>query len=83
MSDQNPHTVCIIGGGISGLFTGALLSKNGYRVTVLEKNHIVGGGLQSFSRGDAMFNSGVQAVVGYNENQIVKQFAIWIIFPYI
>ena len=73
MSDQNPHTVCIIGGGISGLFTGALLSKNGYRVTVLEKNHIVGGGLQSFSRGDAMFNSGVQALVGYNENQIVKQ----------
>lgn len=73
MSDQHPHTVCIIGGGISGLFTGALLAKNGYRVTVLEKNHIVGGGLQSFSRGDAMFNSGVQALVGYNENQIVKQ----------
>ena len=47
MSNQNPHTVCVIGGGMSGLFTGALLAKNGYKVTVLEKNHIIGGGLLS------------------------------------
>lgn len=65
MSDQHPHTVCIIGGGMSGLFTGALLAKNGYRVTVLEKNHIIGGGLQSFRRGDAVFNTGMQAFAGY------------------
>ena len=65
MSNQNPHTVCIIGGGMSGLFTGALLAKNGYKVTVLEKNHIIGGGLQSFRRGDAVFNTGMQAFAGY------------------
>lgn len=68
MSDHNPHTVCIIGGGMSGLFTGALLAKNGYQVTVLEKNHIIGGGLQSFRRGDAVFNTGMQAFAGYKEN---------------
>ena len=65
MSNQNPHTVCVIGGGMSGLFTGALLAKNGYQVTVLEKNHIIGGGLQSFRRGDAVFNTGMQAFAGY------------------
>lgn len=43
-------TVCIIGGGLGGLITGALLSKEGYQITVLEKNHIIGGGLQYFRR---------------------------------
>ena len=38
-------TVVIIGGGMGGLFTGALLARNGYRVTVLEQNAAVGGGL--------------------------------------
>lgn len=68
MSEPNKHTVCIIGGGMSGLFTGALLAKNGYKVTVLEKNHIIGGGLQSFRRGDAVFNTGMQAFSGYGGN---------------
>ncbi len=43
-------TVCIIGGGIGALMTGALLSKEGYQITVLEKNPIIGGGLQRFHR---------------------------------
>lgn len=43
-------TVCIIGGGLGGLMTGALLAREDYRVTVLEKNGILGGGTQSFFR---------------------------------
>ena len=74
MSNQNPHTVCIVGGGMSGLFTGALLAKNGYKVTVLEKNHIIGGGLQSFRRGDAVFNTGMQAFCGYGDDFALKHF---------
>ena len=38
----------IIGGGIGGLFIGAILSHEGIKVTVIEKNHNIGGGLQSF-----------------------------------
>ncbi len=74
MSNSNPHTVCIIGGGMSGLFTGALLAKNGYQVTVLEKNHIIGGGLQSFRRGDAVFNTGMQLFCGYGEDFALRHF---------
>ncbi len=74
MSVSNPHTVCIIGGGMSGLFTGALLAKNGYKVTVLEKNHIIGGGLQSFRRGDVVFNTGMQSFAGYMPDMISLQF---------
>ena len=33
----------IIGGGLGGLFTGAILSKEGVKVTVIEKNPTVGG----------------------------------------
>lgn len=73
MSDTNRHTVCIIGGGMSGLFSGALLAKNGYKVTVLEKNHIIGGGLQSFRRGDAVFNTGLQAFGGYEKGMLFYQ----------
>lgn len=78
MSNPNPHTVCIIGGGMSGLFTGALLAKNGYQVTVLEKNHIIGGGLQSFRRGDAVFNTGMQAFCGYGDDFALKHFIDYI-----
>lgn len=73
MSENHQHTACIIGGGMSGLFTGALLAKNGYKVTVLEKNHIIGGGLQSFRRGDVVFNTGMQACAGYISGMISYQ----------
>lgn len=35
--------VIVVGAGISGLATAALLAKDGYNVTVLEKNSFVGG----------------------------------------
>ncbi len=57
----------IIGGGIGGLFTGALLSKNNIRVTVLEKNSIIGGGLQCFRRGDKIFETGMHIMGGFEE----------------
>ncbi len=43
-------TTVIIGGGLGGLFAGAILSREGFKVTVLEKNDTAGGGLQNFRR---------------------------------
>ena len=60
-------SVCIIGGGMGGLFTGAILAETGYDVTVLEKNHIIGGGLQSFRRGEAVFNTGMHNFGGFGD----------------
>ena len=42
--------VVIIGAGMGVLFCGALLAKRGVKVTVLEKNASIGGGLQNFVR---------------------------------
>ena len=36
-------TVIVIGGGMGGLFTGAFLSKEGFKVTILEKNATIVG----------------------------------------
>lgn len=57
-------SVIIIGGGLGGLFTGAILAKEGLRVTVLEKNATVGGGLQSFRRFGETFDTGMHVIGG-------------------
>lgn len=57
----------IIGGGIGGLFTGAFLAKNGIKVTVLEKNNIIGGGLQCFRRKNKIYETGMHVMGGFEE----------------
>lgn len=42
--------VGIVGGGIGGIFTGALLANRGYHVEVFDKNPILGGYCQAFKR---------------------------------
>ena len=60
-------TCVIIGGGIGGLVSGALLAKEGYKVTVLEKNTIIGGGLQTFKRKGVSFPTGMHIFGGFQE----------------
>jgi len=56
--------VVIIGGGLGGLFCGAILAKEGLHVTVLEKNATIGGGLQTFQRFGEVFDTGMHVVGG-------------------
>lgn len=58
------QTILIIGGGLGGLFTGALLAKEGFAVTVLEKNRNIGGGLQTFVRDGERFDTGMHMLGG-------------------
>ncbi|WP_277064992.1 phytoene desaturase family protein [Prevotella aurantiaca] len=57
-------TVVIIGGGLGGLFAGALLAKEGFKVTILEKNATAGGGLQNFKRFGMKFDTGMHVIGG-------------------
>ncbi len=59
--------IIIIGGGLGGLFCGAILAKEGCRVTVFEKNRILGGGLQSFSRYGHSFDTGMHVLGGFTK----------------
>ncbi|MCR4995284.1 MAG: NAD(P)/FAD-dependent oxidoreductase [Bacteroidales bacterium] len=65
--------VIIIGGGFGGLTTGALLAHEGLHVTVIEKNHEIGGGLQSFTRHGIHFETGMHILGGLSEGGSVRR----------
>jgi len=48
MVDKKKSEICIIGAGIGGLTAGALLTKHGYKVTIFEKEALIGGRALSF-----------------------------------
>lgn len=61
---KDEYDVIIVGSGIGGLTCGALLSKRGYKVLVLEQHYQVGGYCSSFGRMGFVFNTGVENVSG-------------------
>ena len=67
-------TVIIIGGGLGGLNTACLLCKEGYRVTVLEKHHTVGGGLHTFRRQGVVYETGIHYISGFQPGGIFRKF---------
>ncbi|MBR3713021.1 MAG: NAD(P)/FAD-dependent oxidoreductase [Bacteroidales bacterium] len=66
-------SVVIIGGGLGGLFTGAILAKEGLQVTVLEKNSTAGGGLQTFKRFGCEFDTGMHVVCGMQKGGNIRK----------
>lgn len=52
------QAVVVIGGGISGLATAALLATEGHQVTVLEKQEALGGRAYTFSEAGFRFDAG-------------------------
>ena len=61
--------IVIIGSGLGGLLCGAVLSLEGYQVTVLERNKQIGGNLQTFSRDKHIFDSGVHYIGSLGKGQ--------------
>lgn len=63
----------VIGGGLGGLMTGAFLAKEGYEVTVLDKNATAGGGLQTFYRHGVGFETGMHLLGGFREGGSLRR----------
>ena len=74
MKSSRPYDVIIAGGGLGGLCCGAVLSKEGYSVCLLEKNSVLGGCLQSFGRDGRLLDTGVHYIGSLGEGQIVNQY---------
>ena len=70
---EKGKTAVIIGGGLGGLFTGAILSHEGVKVTILEKNLTLGGGLQSFKRFGVTFDTGMHVIAGLGPNGNIRK----------
>jgi len=58
MSTNSQRTAIVIGSGIGGLATAALLAKDGYQVTVIEKNEQPGGRASQFKSEGFTFDMG-------------------------
>ena len=63
------NSVIIIGAGLGGLGCGYILAKNGMKVTVLERESQLGGCLQTFRRGSALFDTGFHYVGALKEGE--------------
>lgn len=66
-------TCLIVGSGLGGLACGYLLARCGYGVTVLEQGRQAGGCLQSFRRGDAVFETGMHFVGSAAPGQLLHR----------
>lgn len=66
---SKPYDIVIIGSGLGGLCCATILSKEGYKVCVLEKNRQLGGSLQIFSRDKVIFDTGIHYIGGLDEGQ--------------
>ncbi|MBO4250122.1 MAG: NAD(P)/FAD-dependent oxidoreductase [Paludibacteraceae bacterium] len=64
-----PPKVVVIGAGLGGLECAYILAKNGLDVTVLEQDIHIGGCLQSFRRGDTLFDAGFHYIGGLREGE--------------
>lgn len=66
--------IVIIGGGLGGLTSGALLAKDGYKITLLEQHNIVGGCATTFKRkGSFTCEVGLHEMDGVYSNPSIKK----------
>jgi all-trans-retinol 13,14-reductase len=76
---EPPKTsVIIIGGGVGGLFCGAILSKEGYEVKVFEQHYKIGGGLHHFRREGIEFETGMHVVGTFQDGGTMNKICSWL-----
>jgi len=71
---MNDFDVIIIGSGLGGLLCGYILSKEGKKICILEKNRLPGGCLQSFRRNGVDFDTGVHYIGALDEGQVLNRY---------
>ena len=71
---MNNYDVIIIGSGLGGLLCGYILSKEGFKVCILEKHHQPGGNLQTFTRHGHKFETGVHYIGGLGPGQTLSRY---------
>jgi len=71
---MSKYDVVIIGSGLGGLICGNILSKEGKKVCILEKQPQSGGCLQNFRKNNKSFDTGVHYLGGLSKGQNLYQY---------
>ncbi len=66
--------ITIIGGGLGGLVCALVLSKEGFKVSVVEKQKQCGGNLQSFTKNGNVFDTGMHYAGSLDEGQSLNTY---------
>jgi C-3',4' desaturase CrtD len=71
-SSSTVYDVIVVGAGMGGLTTAALLANDNQRVLLLEAAHVTGGCSSSFFRKGYIFESGATTLTGFDEHQPMR-----------
>lgn len=71
---MSKYDIIIIGSGLGGLECGAVLSKEGFNVCVIEKNTQFGGCFQTYRRKGHLLDTGIHYVGSLDEGQVLHQY---------
>ena len=71
---MSKYDIIIIGSGLGGLECGAILSKEGFNVCVIEKNAQFGGCFQTYQRKGRLLDTGIHYVGSLDEGQVMNQY---------
>ncbi len=67
---MSKESIIVVGGGIAGLTSAALLANEGYEVTLVEAHNQLGGCAGTFQRGPYTFDVGATQVAGLEQGGI-------------
>ncbi|MDR1563216.1 MAG: NAD(P)/FAD-dependent oxidoreductase [Dysgonamonadaceae bacterium] len=70
--------VIVIGSGLGGLFCGAILAKEGYKVKVFEQHCKTGGSLHQFCREGVWFETGMHVIGAFQEGGALNRICSWL-----
>ncbi|MCB0698858.1 MAG: NAD(P)/FAD-dependent oxidoreductase [Chitinophagales bacterium] len=73
MQTNTKYDVVVIGGGLGGILTAVLLSKEGMNVCVVEQDKQIGGCLQTFSVQKKVFDSCVHYIGGLGDGHTLNR----------
>lgn len=71
---MNGYDVIVVGSGIGGLECAAMLSKEGYKVCLVEKNATLGGCFQSFKRNGHIIDTGIHYIGGLDDGEVLNSY---------